>query len=106
MPADLEHVSGIKQYAHNQPYVSLSMKTNLATHTINTGHEFSDISYMTLIKYIPIYTIYIQMHYNEYLGKLTHNFFNFMLFLPSVTSTHLYMYKRNAQKTNYPNKYK
>ena len=28
-------------------------KSNLATHAINTGHEFPDITNMTLIKHIP-----------------------------------------------------
>ena len=28
-------------------------KSNLATHAINTGHEFPDITNMTLVKHIP-----------------------------------------------------
>ena len=50
-------------------------KSNLATHAINTGHEFPDIINVTLIKHISVLLVCLcgatQRHHNEHLGKFT-----------------------------------
>ena len=43
-----------RYFVHLNAYKKLeTYKSNLATHATNTGHEFPDITNVTLIKYIP-----------------------------------------------------
>ena len=42
-----------KRQSYDLAGISGIYKSNLATHAINTGHEFPDITNVTLIKHIP-----------------------------------------------------